>query len=116
MRSLFDSDQKHIITNYSRLNPDGIAVSADHLLMKMEIKLQTVPIRKQNLEIFNFNDKKGQETFKYNTSETKEFTDCFENLDSVLEQADMWLQKAIKHCKKTLNISESSQEKSNHLQ
>ena len=44
----------------------------------------------ERLEIFHFKDKKSQEAFKINTSETTEFTDCFNSKEPLNVKIEKW--------------------------
>ena len=49
--------------------------------------------------MFDFKNDKGQQIFKVQTTETTEFTDCFNDMSSVLDQCDKWLETLGAHCK-----------------
>ena len=53
------------------------------------------PVRK---EIWNFKDKESQNVFKIQTSETKEFSKCFENNLPLFEQIENWRKVLKTHC------------------
>ena len=51
--------------------------------------------------LLDFKNVIGQELFKRKTSETTEFTDCFENVLPLLEKCENWFQTLKTHCKKS---------------
>ena len=68
----------------------------------MDLKLEAKAVKKEKVEIHNFEDKESQHPFKINTSETTIFTDCFENLQPVCQQSEQWLSHVKAHVKKSI--------------
>ena len=91
----------HTLTNYSMLNKKAEAVSSDHAPMIMEVKLEAVSEKKLKIEIPNFEDKESQLQFKKNTSETNLFTQCFNTMQPVWKQSEVWLSHVKTHIKKS---------------
>ena len=96
-RMVIDEQKKHILTNYEQVKKGGKAADTDHATEYIDLDLKVTsekPIRK---EIWNFKDKDSQEKFKQ-TSETLEFTNCFENKLSLQEQIENWRKVLKTHC------------------
>ena len=55
-------------------------IDSDHntMIARLSLNIEQSKVSKERNEIFNFKDEKSKEAFKTNTSETEEFTDCFE--------------------------------------
>ena len=83
----------HNLTNYSLNNNKLKAVSSDRSPLVMEVKLETVPIKKTKIEIPNFDDTESQIRFRQATSDTNIFTDCFKGESNLLTQCEIWLSK-----------------------
>ena len=54
--------------------------------------------------MMDFKNKEGQLLFKKKTSETKEFTDCFKNMSTLLENCERWNDTLKAYCKKSYPI------------
>ena len=80
---------KHNLTNYSINDKKLKAVSSDHCLLIMEFKLKTVSKKKTKIKIPNFDDTESQIRFKYATSDTCLFTDCFKCKSNWLTQFEI---------------------------
>ena len=57
--------------------------------------------RPERIEIFDFKSKDGQNLFKDSTSQTKEFSECFNGENSLLFQIEKWRKILRTHCKKS---------------
>ena len=68
----------------------------------MEVNIELAPIKnKKKVEILNFNDKNGHNLFKKLTSETNEFTKCFDGKEPLLKQCNKWIQTVMSYCKRS---------------
>ena len=89
-KMVIDEKKEFILTNYKPSKKGEKAKDSDHFTEYLEIDLKmklTKPVRK---EIFNFQNKESQETFKNITSNTKDFSKCFENNEPLLKQIENW--------------------------
>ena len=80
----------------------------------MDVKLQIIPEKPLRREILNLKNRKYQEIFKSNTTNTNEFTNCFENDLSLEIQIQNWRKILKKHCHrafKKVRIKEKPQNK-----
>ena len=67
--------------------------------MDLDVKIETEKPTRQ--EFYNFKNKNAQKQFKLMTSETKDFTNCFENKNkSILAQVEDWRKVLKKYCGK----------------
>ena len=85
-----DEKNKYVLTNYKTAPLKGKAIDSDHKTQYMDLDLKIVREKPNRRELFNFRNLKAQEVFKRHTSETQEFTRCFENELPVLEQITLW--------------------------
>ena len=99
-----ENGNKHILTNFSSAKDGATAKESDHKPLTMEVKLKIPSQKRVKVEIMNFTDKASQEAFKEYTSKTEDFTDCFKTMQSVLEQADNWINLVESYCKKTFKL------------
>ena len=98
-RMKIDDDKKYILTNYKPARKGEKATDTDHFTEILDINLDIVPGKPKRREIFRFKDKKAQELFKEKTSNTKEFSRCFQNDKSIQEQIIQWRHILNSHCK-----------------
>ena len=99
-RMVIDDAKDHILTNYKVAKKTGKAVDSDHYTVYLDMDLEIEKQRPDRQEILNFKDRKSQEVFKNNTSETNEFTDCFDGEHSLLEKVENWRKVLNDHCSK----------------
>ena len=107
-KMVIDEDRKFILTNYNKYvpkkavrrkcakrarngaykhNQSGFkATDSDHFTQYMDVTLEVITEKPERKEIFNFKHKESQVNFKKNTSNTKEFSECFESDLPILEQ------------------------------
>ena len=96
-----DEENKYVLTNYKTAQLKGNAIDSDHKTEYMDLNIKIIHEKPIRREFFNFRDLKGQEVFKTQTSETQEFTRCFENELPVLEQIELWRKVLKKYCSKS---------------
>ena len=78
-RRVIDDSKNHILTNFKPARNGGKAVDSDHLTEYMDLNLKITHEKPAREELYNFKNKEAQIKFKNLTSETKDFTNCFEN-------------------------------------
>ena len=100
-RMVIDEQKFHVLTNYQNIKKGKRATDTDHNTEYMDLALQIRNKKPKRCEIWNFNDKKGQQAFKNMTSETNELTNCFENDLPVLKQIENWKSILIKCIRKS---------------
>ena len=99
-KMVIDEKNKYILTNYKTVKQTGKAVDSDHKTEYMDLNLKIIREKPIRREIYHFKDLKGQAEFKRLTSETQEFTKCFENGLSLQKQIELWQQVLKNVCKK----------------
>ena len=117
-----DEDKQNILTNYSQVKKGGHAVDSDHVPLEINIDLKLLPTKPTRNVMFNFKNEQGRERFKEITSNTCEFTDCFESMQSLQLQCEQWERKLISYCEKafpkicmrTRKIKRSAADKKNY--
>ena len=68
------------------------AIDSDHNTMYMDLELKIENLKIEREELFNFKNIKGQETFQQITSNTTDFSKCFQNGLPLSKQINNWLQ------------------------
>ena len=99
-RMVIDDAKNHILTNYKAAKRTGKAVDSDHYTVYLDLELEISKDKPERQEIFNFKDKDSQQIFKKNTTDTSEFTDCFDGDNSLIDKIEKWRQVLKKHCSK----------------
>ena len=98
---VIDEDRKYVLTNYRAAKMGGKAVDTDHNTQYMDVNLEMIVEKPERIEIHNFKDDEGQAIFKRLTTETKEFTDCFNDDLPFEEQMQHWEQLLNTYCRKS---------------
>ena len=74
-----DVRREKALTNFSTVKAVGRAIESDHNVEILEIDLQFSNDKPERIEIFQFKNQESQLAFKRLTTETKEFSNCFNN-------------------------------------
>ena len=99
-KMVIDDKKYHVLTNYKQVKKTGKAVDSDHYTQYLDLDLEVLKEKPERVEIYNFKDKQSQETFRILTSETKEFTDCFEGKKPLLQKISKWRKVLKLNCSK----------------
>ena len=99
-KMVIDESRNYILTNYKAAKVSGKAIDSDHFTVYLDLNMEITKERPERMEIFNFKDKKSQEAFKINTSETDEFTECFKGEDPLIQKIEKWRKVLNSHCSK----------------
>ena len=94
-KMVIDEDGRHILTNYEQVRQRGKATDSDHATEYLDLEMKIVTEKPSRNEIWNFKSEESQKTFKKNTSETNEFTNCFSTEQPIMTQIENW-QKVLK--------------------
>ena len=78
----------NVLTNYEQVKRNGKATNSDHATEYIDLALEIVTEKPKRVEIWNLKNLKGQETFKNITSNTSDFTKCFQNGLPLQKQID----------------------------
>ena len=89
-KMVVDEKREHALVNYRARKQTGRVIESDHNPLFLYLNLHFSKIRNERQEIFQFRNKESQHLFKVLTTNTTEFTDCFENELSFEEQASNW--------------------------
>ena len=99
-KMVIDNRRDYILTNYQAARNQGKTTNSDNFTQYMDVDLELITEKPQRIEYFDFKNKHSQEMFKKITSETVEFSNCFNNGKPLQKQVDEW-QKVLKtHCQK----------------
>ena len=88
------------MTNYKPARKGEKAIDSDHFTEYLDINLKVNPLKPVRKEIYNFKCKQSQEVFKEITSNTEEFSNCFEDNNSFFDQIDNWRKVLQAKCQK----------------
>ena len=96
-----DNSRKYTLTNYASVKCGGQAKDSDHFTQYLDLNLKVESEKPKRIEMYDFKDKEGRKKFKILTSETQQFTDCFENMQSLSEQVEKWRTTLETYCKRS---------------
>ena len=85
-----DESRKQSLTNFNPLNKGGKVTESDHNVEVLELNLQFSSLKSERIEIFQFKNRDSQVIFKELTTNTTDFSSCFENNFSLEDQANNW--------------------------
>ena len=71
-------DGECILTNYEQARKNS--TDLEHITQYIDVVLQIESIKTERVEMFNFKNKDGQQLFQQMSSESYEFSRCFENI------------------------------------
>ena len=100
-KMVVDVSNNYILTNYQQVKRGGKAVDSDHATEYMDMDIEIESEKPERIEMYNFKNTEAQMKFLELTSETNEFTKCFENKMPVLKQVDKWLEMLNSFCSKS---------------
>jgi hypothetical protein len=103
-RMVIDESKDYILTNYRQVGKTGKAVDSDHFTEYMDLDIRVEHEKPESVEIFNFNEGESKEKFKTITSDTNDFTQCFENEKPLFEQIENWQHTLKTFCKKSFKM------------
>ena len=98
---LIDEDKKYILTNYKQFAKTGKAIDSDHFTEFMDVDIEVEHTKPERVEIYNFNEDESKAKFKKLTSDTDEFTQCFEDETPLLKQIENWQMLLKRFCSKS---------------
>ena len=84
---IIDESKSYALSSYSKSRGK---IHSDHNTMVVKFNLEWSKKRPPREEYFNFKNKECQANFFKNTSNTKEFSFCFDNIESVRRQGELW--------------------------
>ena len=93
-----DESKKYVLTNYEPARKGGKVSDTDHATEIMDVNLDILVEKPDRREIFHFKDRESQQKFKISTSNTEEFTACFENNLPFKDQIENWRRVLNSHC------------------
>ena len=89
-RMVIDEERKHVLTNYEHVRKEGKANDTDHATEYMDVEFEVITEKPIRNEIWNLKCPESQKAFQKRTSETKEFSNCFQNELPLITQIDKW--------------------------
>ena len=109
-KMVVDEDRKFILTNYKVCKNGSRAKDSDHFTEYMDVNLKIKNEKSQRKEIFKFKDESSLKTFTKITSNTNQFSSCFDNDKPLEHQIEDWRKTLKSHCEfafKKIRINES---------
>ena len=100
-KMVVDEEKKFILTNYRNTRVGGKAVDSDHFTQYMDVELEVENVKPEKLEVYNFKRKENQKIFQQLTSETSEFTKCFETNAPLNCQIENWRKLLKSYCSRS---------------
>ena len=95
---VIDEEKKYILTNYEQVRKGGKAADTDHATEFIDLDLKVITEKPIRREIWNMKNQESQNIFKKQTSQTEDFTKCFENNLPLMEQIKNWRFVLKSHC------------------
>ena len=90
-KMVIDDQKRHILTNYQSVKTKKKAINSDHYTEYMDVNIEFKSEKPEREEIFDYKNKESQEKFKALTTQTNEFTRCFESNKHLEIQIDDWM-------------------------
>ena len=98
-KMVIDEERKHILTNYEKARKGGKTSETDHATEYIDLNLNIVTEKPKRVEVWNFKNHEAQAKFKIQTSETNDFSSCFEDNLPILGQIKNWRDVFEIHCR-----------------
>ena len=98
---VIDESKKYVLTNYKKVVTGGKACDSDHATEFMDVDLNIIAEKPERKEVFHFKDFESQKKFQMSTTETIEFSNCFNNNLDVLKQVENWRKVLFAHIRKS---------------
>ena len=89
-KMIIDEKRVHALTNFHAIKTTGHIIESDHNVNILEINMKFSSMKQERKEIFHFKNVASQQVFKKLTSDTAEFSDCFQTDKPFEEQAVKW--------------------------
>ena len=87
-----DENRKLALTNFDALKSAGKVIESDHNVEILDVSLEFSNLKPERIEISQFKNRNSQAEFRKLTSNTRDFSSCFEN--------DLAFEDQAKNCKK----------------
>ena len=81
-----DEKREHALSNFKAVKRQGRIIESDHNPMFLNISLKFSKLVNERITAFQFKNKKSQEMFKTLTTNTDEFTNCFNDFKNHIEK------------------------------
>ena len=91
-RMVVDEKREKVLTNYRKFKQIGRIIESDHNPIFLFLSLKFSKLINERITVYQFRNKESQQLFKMLTSNTKDFTNCFNNNLSFEEQTTNWRQ------------------------
>ena len=100
-KMVIDDKKEYILTNYQSARGGGKATNTDHFTEYLDLDLDFVSEKPERIEIFNFKNTESQAVFRKLTSETEDFTNCFQDGKPLKQQIENWQRTLKNYCQKS---------------
>ena len=89
-KMVIDEERKFTLTNFEKLKTGGKAINTDHFTQYMDVELEIEKVKPERILVYDIKKKINQEKFQKLTSETSEFTNCFQTNAPLYAQIENW--------------------------
>ena len=96
---IIDEEKKYILTNYEKARNGGKTSDTDHATEYIDLNLKIVTEKPKRVEVWNFKNHGAQAKFQIQTSETNDFSSCFEDNLPILKPIKNWRDVFETHCR-----------------
>ena len=97
-KMVIDEEKNYILTNYTVCKNGIKAKDSDHYTEYMDVNLKMKTEKPQRKEIFKFKDEKSLQKFTKITSNTNQFSKCFNSNKPLVQQIEDWRKTLKAHC------------------
>ena len=87
---IIDEKREQVLTNYNAVKTVGRITESDHNVEILEMDLKFSHFQPDRIETFQFKNRESQLVFKKLTSNTNDFSSCFDNGKDFESQASQW--------------------------
>ena len=77
-KMVVDEKKEYILTNYQSAKKNCKAIDSDHMTIYMDLNIKYDKLKPERQEIYNLKESEGQQNFRMLTTETDQFSKCFD--------------------------------------
>ena len=92
-KMVIDENKEYILTNFLPAKQNRRAVDSDHMTIYLDLNIEFENMKPERQEIYNFKESEGQRKFKIATTETNDFSNCFNPISNgapLTDQVEKW--------------------------
>ena len=81
-----DEKRENALTNFKSIRNQGRVIESDHNSIFLNLSLKFQRLKNERIIFYQFKNKQSQELFKHLTTETNDFTNCFDDLKTHIKR------------------------------